>query len=657
MSIIGDIFKDKTLGSLLDRVDTLINSLQTQKVITSTSSDNTTQTIKEFITSETQNDPDINQIFSNIVVPAERLNRYIVYDELYKTIQLVKKILIIYQNYILQKDLVSGKILLYKPSNQITTVSDEEYKAFEQFIDRIIQHYNIREQLKNRIIPFLLRYGDYFVEIIDLMSTEIDIPRPDTQSVKNIKYLESLSKSQKINENDFQDVITELICEIDDSKEIDQELLSETSSLELEDITDPDLRRIVLRFHRPHNVVIIKTHNDEIIGYLVVYEKENTTAVALSPTYRFATIISQLAGMDRSDVNNLDSLTDKLLMKLVKKIINKSNIQFEDDNTKSKKENEYAYQQYLYQSLKPNLFYTLKELLINIKEKNSITNKLKVRFVPLNKMVQFTLPNSEYYPYGMSLIDPIVYPAKLYLLHQLSNIVIKLSRAAVIRKWTIETGPRDIHSGLLNKLKQEFRNQRITVDDVMSFRSIPKVLSDFKDLVLFSKKGQKFLDVEVQTLEDPNAKVSDLEDARRELISLSGVPAAYLGFSEITELRDALISININFAMDISSHQENVCQKLNELIDKIFAILYPNLNIKPSNIVTIYITPPTVLMLQVLEATMGSITNILTQTQAIKGITIDPKTLLKQYIPFINWDEIIEKGAENITKQLAKEQM
>jgi len=390
---------------------------------------------------------------------------------------------------------------------------------------------------------------------------------------------------------------------------------------------------------------------------LVVYEKDNVNAVALSPTYRFATIISQISGTDRSDVNNIDNLVDRLLKTISKKIITKSKIQFEDDPLKTSKQNEEEYQQYLYNSLKPNLFYNLKELLINIKENNSIKSRLKVRFVPINKMVQFSLPNSEYYPYGMSLIDPIVYPSKLYLLHQLSNIVIKLSRAAVIRKWTIETGPRDIHSGLLNKLKREFRNQRITVDDVMSFKTIPKVLSDFKDLVLFSKKGQKFLDVEVQALEDASSKISDLEDARRELISLSGVPAAYLGFADVTEIRDALISININFAMDISAHQENVCEKINELNDKILLLINPDTNIKPSDIITIHITPPTILMLQMLEATMGSITNILSQTQTIKGLTIDPKTLLKQYIPYINWDSLIEKGSENIIKQSAKDVM
>lgn len=58
----------------------------------------------------------------------------------------------------------------------------------------------------------------------------------------------------------------------------------------------------------------------------------------------------------------------------------------------------------------------------------------------------------------------------------------------------------------------------------MSFKSAPKLLSDFKDMFTFRKNGQSSLDMELQQLGDPSVKVQDLEDARRELIALSGIP-------------------------------------------------------------------------------------------------------------------------------------
>lgn len=66
----------------------------------------------------------------------------------------------------------------------------------------------------------------------------------------------------------------------------------------------------------------------------------------------------------------------------------------------------------------------------------------------------------------------------------------------------METGPREHHTNLMQKLKRELRNQRITVDDIVSFKSMPKILSDFKDMILITKKGQRFVDVDVQALGD-----------------------------------------------------------------------------------------------------------------------------------------------------------
>lgn len=38
-----------------------------------------------------------------------------------------------------------------------------------------------------------------------------------------------------------------------------------------------------------------------------------------------------------------------------------------------------------------------------------------------------------------------------------------------------------MQAGMIQKLKRELYNTRITLDDLSSFKSIPKILSDFKD--------------------------------------------------------------------------------------------------------------------------------------------------------------------------------
>ena len=64
-------------------------------------------------------------------------------------------------------------------------------------------------------------------------------------------------------------------------------------------------------------------------------------------------------------------------------------------------------------------------------------------------------------------------------------------------KWTLDIGQTQIQAGMIQKLKRELYNTRITLDDLSSFKSIPKILSDFKDMFILSKGGQKAIDVEI----------------------------------------------------------------------------------------------------------------------------------------------------------------
>ena len=55
---------------------------------------------------------------------------------------------------------------------------------------------------------------------------------------------------------------------------------------------------------------------------------------------------------------------------------------------------------------------------------------------------------------------------------------------------------------LIQKLKREIRNNRVAVDDLGSFRSTSKIMSDYKDFFVLSKNGQRALDVEVNSVGD-----------------------------------------------------------------------------------------------------------------------------------------------------------
>ncbi|MEM4385266.1 MAG: hypothetical protein QXD03_01825 [Candidatus Anstonellales archaeon] len=640
MSIFSKIFGDDLLDDISSRIDAISSHISNLSSSSQYSLD-IEKTIEGYISQF--KDEEIKNIIGNVTVPFERINRYTVYDELYRIVHLIKRIIKIYKDNILQKDLVSGEIILYKPSGS-HEYSQAKYQDALSYVRAIMEELKIRDLLFKRVVPHLLRYGDAFIEIVDLEKDKLRIPRPGDIITENINYMFSIINRRignGINVSNIEEMLFETLFDVDSVDDYIDEADSNDNETDISKIS-----KVALRYHSPHKIIILATDSGRVIGYLYVSDIENYKDIVLSPAYRFSSVISQISGVVKDSKTEIEKVTERLIKRLILKIIEKSGVNVKRDISDEE------YDAILKKSIDINIYNTIKDLLSSISDTNTVNKRIKVRFIPPSRMVHFQKASSEYYPYGESIIDPLVFPGKLYLLHLISGVVMRLTRAIPIRKWILETGPRDIHSGLLNKLKRELRNKRITMEDLITFKNIPKLLSDFDDIVLFSKKGQRFLDFELVTAEDASTKVSDLEDARRELISASGVPAAYLGFPDIVELRDQLVSINVCFATEISAYQEIVCKSLSDMVRKICKVC--NMD-DLTKYVTIHITPPVLLMLQMLEATVGSITNISTQLQSLRGVFIDPVEILKQYVPYIDWDYMAEKGRELLVKLQSEE--
>jgi hypothetical protein len=163
-------------------------------------------------------------------------------------------------------------------------------------------------------------------------------------------------------------------------------------------------------------------------------------------------------------------------------------------------------------------------------------------------------------------------------------------------------------------------------------------------MFIFSKQGQRALDVEVQNLGDPSIKVADLEDARREIIALSGIPAPYLGYMDVVELREQLVHSNVTFATEISDMQENDNNALSRIVDIIAEI--KQIGFKPSKYVKVSLIPPVVLIVQLIEMTLSSIGNIAGVFTNLQ-LPIDPYFFLEKYVPHIDWDAFKESAQKD----------
>lgn len=661
MSIFS-VFKDKSFEKLINQFDTTFTNIPTS-TSTDTSDSLVSQAINQAITS-VDSDNDIHSLFDSLTVSSDRLSRYSTYNELFSAVQLIKRIVVLYLNNLCQRDPISNKILMLKSTEESTDTGTElDYRAY---CHDLIEFFNLEDRIRSKTAPDVLKYGDGFIEVIDLDTVEINtnIPKPISNS-KNKHKLEAITEQEflqklnsknnyvKIDNTDISNLLENYIEFTNTVSKAELNLIEEKESKNISLNKSPyNFSRILLKFHKPHNIIPLITEYDNVLGYIEISETTTPNTNRTNNLINFANIINQVSTSSYVNGSNRNEQQENALKLFVDNIILKILNKYEINNNKiSKFTTQKEYSEFLKSTLKPDVFYTLKRLLINVNENSLFSKKLRVRYISIENMFHFKNPGSgTYFPYGDSIIDPLIFPGKLYLLTQLANAVTRLSRSSVMRKWTIETGAREDVNGLLQKLKRNLKNQRVTGDDIASSRNLPRILSDYKDMVTFKKKNQTFIDLDVLNTGDPRINIQDLEDLRKELISLSGVPSSYLGYQDVAELRDQLINANIVFATEISSIQKIFNDNLTNLADRISDIVKFKPSSKVKENITISLIPPTTLVLQNIESSINSISTIQRIFAEIPEIDVDPMYLLKRYSPMIDWNEF-EKEAQDFKQR------
>ena len=117
MSFFSDFFGDSDLANIDARIDGLIGTMpiagRTLPV------DNISGAfMNEFLQEAPKTE--VDKLLESVSISRERLERYNVYDEAYKYVPIIKRILAVYISNILQKNPVTGKCLLVKESENLT---------------------------------------------------------------------------------------------------------------------------------------------------------------------------------------------------------------------------------------------------------------------------------------------------------------------------------------------------------------------------------------------------------------------------------------------------------------------------------------------------------------------------------------------------------
>jgi hypothetical protein len=446
-----------------------------------------------------------------------------------------------------------------------------------------------------------------------------------------------------VNEHDLEEdliEITEAKLKIKREKESDAVAQDENKS------NRDQLKRISIRFHKPHKIVKLINEHEYLLGYIEILEEPSTkneldqvqTDATTNPTKSLVSILNSLSSVQKTpkNENNLNTIIDKFINTIVNNLLSKNpklNKKIKDPNKLKSKIND-------------DLIYSIKNLIMSISDNRA--NKLKIRYIDSSHMFNAMIDPSDYYPYGQSTIDSLIEPAKLYSISKLASIINKLSRSSQLRKWTLETGIREDKKGLVEKFKNNLRNQTITAADLTS-KNVANILSDFKDVITFTKKGTQFVNMELMNTGDPNYKADDLEALKNDLLALSGIPSTYLGYGDVFELKEQLINVNVQFSSEIASLQKNINAVFTKLFDQIFKIIGKKYVF--SEFFQVSLTPPVLLLLQLIETSLNSVQNTISSLKELdQTIKLDPVNLLKLLCPYVEWDSLIAQGTRNTLK-------
>jgi len=635
-----------------------------------------------------------NDILGNmneLSIPSERKQRYEFYEEIPNVNYIAHRMLKVYLDNILIKNVQTKQILNISENSAnsffLETIKDDIGKHYENFMKTSIIFFDLQNKLKNQIVPSMLKFGNFFVETVNLksvvkLSEDKQLIMEATDNVSDVSshlvtevitdgYIKGSSikghryclfEYETVQESQSLNIKADPTTQMKDLLKGSSTLLQEDYAGYWNDITDDnhdddfkfndvseldfgELKNIYLKHISPNKVIIIE-QDGFLYGYLVVDDIKGKQETEVDILKRFTTQEDSYNNKSERDIkhNVIENMTKGIIRKLNRLLTSQHfggrNVNnFEDLN------------------LGDSVSDSIKVILYHKLEKQA---KLKFRFVSPNRMINFSTNVDKFGPYGTSIFDPIIQPVKMYTLALMSSIVSRLSRASVVRKWTIEAGNKKNHAEIIEKVKKDISNKSISFDSLSNIKNIAQNVTDFRDIATIQVNGQRFIDMEVMPMGDRSLPLNDLQDLRTELIASTGIPSVYLNIGDQVDLRESLVSLNTSFATTISAFQSNIDDSCNQLFSSIFSILLENNGYENSEFVLSQyyktsLNPPLILTVQSNEALISSVSNIIGMLKSAELI-VDPEALLKLYIPQMNWEDLLKSGKSFIKKQ-AKEQL
>lgn len=529
----------------------------------------------------------------------KRMARYRTYEAIVSNINYAFRALNILTDNILSPDDITKEALDVAPLSFVEGDSDSG-GVKEMGVPRMKQVIK-KMKLENNLYMLIrstLLYGDYFVELANAA----------TALTSNTILTEQENYRSQIQE-DIQDGFRIPIHTEDDEYNITLNLnaLREDNVTEAspgEHNKDKSIQNIEYIYHKPYYVMKLQSSLYPLcLGYLV-FPDTSLNANASSAGY--------------STGNVEDQLVNGVCQDILKQIEDRFPQMAEFQNHDEVKD-------------------LIQHMIMNSSDKSKA---LEIRYVPPNRMQHFKLAGSDkYYPYGESIFDHMQFTAKVIVALETALAIARLSRSTEKRKIAVEIGiPRDAKK-IIEKMKEEFRKRKISLDNFGTVDTIPSMITTFEDVYIPQKDGKPFVDISTFTEGniDVRGKTDEIKLMRDQLVSGLGVPPSFLAIEENLSNKAALSEENIIFARTVIGYQKFLNQQVNGLLQQTFDILDPEQAITIFDNVMVALPTPKSLQYEREARYTNEIVNLI---ESLERIGVPKEYSKKKYLTAFDWDAV-----------------
>lgn len=516
-----------------------------------------------------------------------RLMRYKNYEAILASINYCHRALNVLVDNILSPDDITKTTLEINPNSFLEDSSSVDSDV--RNVKELVKKLNLEKAL-NIIVKNTLSAGDFFCEIADAKTALTSKSAILTESYyeNNRRFLESVTTTV---DGKSVNVILDFTSYQEDKK------------VDKKEITIDDIHLLYYDAKR-----VVKLQSDMFpvcFGYLVF------PATVLNPSLM---VQNQM----------VNSICQNILSNLTKKIpdLNQDSINKDD----------------------------LKDIIGSMIKESDPSRSMNVRFVPANKMQHFYVPSTKYYPYGESIFDAGAFTAKLIIALETALTIFRLNRSTEKRKIAVEIGlPRDARKAI-EKLKEEFRKRKVSIDSFGTVDTIPSTITTFEDVYIPQKDGKSYVDISTfnEGMIDTRGKVDEIKLLRDALIAGLGVPPSFIGLEENMNAKATLTEENVLFARTIINNQQYFTQQVNELIQKIYEIVDPEKALTITDNVEISFPTPKSLQFERQAKYLSDLANLV---QTLEGIGVPKEWSKKQYLTGIDWDEVKKYEIDDKTEK------